>query len=158
MCDTCFDKGKTESCLVKALAMHASESVLVIGELLCTGVKANAERHSAKTNAPTGRIHGTFFLEIHISVCRGRLEGILQLALNDTLAFAPIGDNLTANPQLATCTRVEPDSTVTCNTALNHTFFPSNTDGLSVVNSSDFLCRTAHVALSCVEDHSARRV
>ena len=26
--------------------MHASESVLVIGELLCTGVQANAERHT----------------------------------------------------------------------------------------------------------------
>ena len=46
MCDTCFDKGKTESCLVKAPAMHASESVLVIGELLCTRVQANAERHT----------------------------------------------------------------------------------------------------------------
>ena len=33
-------------------------------------------------------------------VCRGRLEGILQLALNDSLAFAPTGDNSTASPQL----------------------------------------------------------
>ena len=39
-------KTKSESCLVKAPAMHASESVLVIGELLCTGVQANAERHT----------------------------------------------------------------------------------------------------------------
>ena len=39
-------------------------------------------------------------MEIHISVCRCRLEGILQLALNDSLAFAPTGDNLTASPQL----------------------------------------------------------
>ena len=46
------------------------------------------------------QIHRTFFLDIHISVCRGRLEVILQLALNDSLAFAPTGDNLTASPQL----------------------------------------------------------
>ena len=39
-------KAKTESCLVKAPAMHASESVLVVSELLCTGVQANAERHT----------------------------------------------------------------------------------------------------------------
>ena len=43
---TCFDKGKSESCLVKAPAMHASESVLVVGELLCTGVQANTEIHT----------------------------------------------------------------------------------------------------------------
>ena len=49
VCDTCFDKGKTESCLVKAPAMHASECVLVIGELLCTGVQANAERDTQGT-------------------------------------------------------------------------------------------------------------
>ena len=30
-------------------------------------------------------------------VCRGRLEGILQLALNDSLAFAPTGENSPAN-------------------------------------------------------------
>ena len=46
VCDTCFDKGKSESCLVKAPATHASESVLVVGELLCTGVQANTERHT----------------------------------------------------------------------------------------------------------------
>ena len=46
VCDTCIDKGKTESCLVKAPAMHASESVLVVSELLCTGVQANTERHT----------------------------------------------------------------------------------------------------------------
>ena len=46
LCDTCFDKGKSECCLVKAPAMHASESVLVVGELLCTGVQANTERHT----------------------------------------------------------------------------------------------------------------
>ena len=39
-------KAKSESCLVKAPAMHASESVLVIGELLRTSVQANAERHT----------------------------------------------------------------------------------------------------------------
>ena len=43
-----LDKGKSESCLVKALAKHASESVLVVGELLCTGVQANTERHTRK--------------------------------------------------------------------------------------------------------------
>ena len=26
--------------------MHASESVLVVGELLCTGVQANTEKHT----------------------------------------------------------------------------------------------------------------
>ena len=50
MSDTCathvLDKGKSESCLVKAPAKHASESVLVVGELLCTGVQANTERHT----------------------------------------------------------------------------------------------------------------
>ena len=50
MSDTCathvLDKGKSESCLVKALAKHASESVLVVGELLCTGVQAKTERHT----------------------------------------------------------------------------------------------------------------
>ena len=35
-----------------------------------------------------------------ISVCRGRLEGILQLVLNDSLTFTSTGDNLTASPQL----------------------------------------------------------
>ena len=48
MSDTCAthvsDKGKSESCLVKAPAMQASESVLVVGELLCTSVQANTER------------------------------------------------------------------------------------------------------------------
>ena len=33
VCDTFLDKGKSESCLVKAPAQHASESVLVVGEL-----------------------------------------------------------------------------------------------------------------------------
>ena len=51
VCDTCFDKGKTESCLVKAPAMRASESVLVVSELLCTGVQANTERHTKERNA-----------------------------------------------------------------------------------------------------------
>ena len=41
MSDTCAphvsDKGKSESCLVKAPATHAGESVLVVSELLCTG-------------------------------------------------------------------------------------------------------------------------
>ena len=40
------------------------------------------------------------FLDLHASsfaVCRGRLDGILQLALNDSLAFAPTGENSPAN-------------------------------------------------------------
>ena len=38
---TCFaNKNESESCLVKAPAKHASESVLVVGELLCTSVQA----------------------------------------------------------------------------------------------------------------------
>ena len=40
------DTNESESCLVKAPAMHASESVLVVSELLCTGVQANTERHT----------------------------------------------------------------------------------------------------------------
>ena len=48
VCDTCFDKGKTESCLVKAPAMRTGKSVLVVSELLCTGVQANTERHTRK--------------------------------------------------------------------------------------------------------------
>ena len=43
-CDTI----ESESCLVKAPAKHASELVLVFGELLCTGVQANTERHTRK--------------------------------------------------------------------------------------------------------------
>ena len=43
-----FDTKESESCLVKAPAKHASESVLVVGELLCTGVQANTERHTRK--------------------------------------------------------------------------------------------------------------
>ena len=39
---------ESESCLVKAPAKHASESVLVVGELLCTGAQANTERHTKK--------------------------------------------------------------------------------------------------------------
>ena len=39
------DANESESCLVKA---PASESVLVVGELLCTGVQANTERHTRK--------------------------------------------------------------------------------------------------------------
>ena len=42
------DTKESESCLVKALAKHASESVLVVRELLCTGVQANTERHTRK--------------------------------------------------------------------------------------------------------------
>ena len=41
-----YDTNESESCLVKAPAKHASESVLVVGELLCTGVQANTERHT----------------------------------------------------------------------------------------------------------------
>ena len=42
------DTNESESCLVKAPAKHASESVLVVGELLCAGVQANTERHARK--------------------------------------------------------------------------------------------------------------
>ena len=42
------DTNESESCLVKAPEKHASESVLVVGELLCTGVQANTERHTGK--------------------------------------------------------------------------------------------------------------
>ena len=42
------DTNESESCLVKAPAKHANESVLVVGELLCTGVQANTERHTRK--------------------------------------------------------------------------------------------------------------
>ena len=42
------DANESESCLFKAPAKHASESVLVVGELLCAGVQANAERHTRK--------------------------------------------------------------------------------------------------------------
>ena len=42
---TCFVTKESESCLVKAPAKQASESVLVVGELLCTGVQANTETH-----------------------------------------------------------------------------------------------------------------
>ena len=42
----CFcDTNESESCLVNAPSKNASESVLVVGELLCTGVQANTERH-----------------------------------------------------------------------------------------------------------------
>ena len=44
-----LDKGKSESCLVKAPATHASESVLVVSELLCAGVQAtHRETHTRK--------------------------------------------------------------------------------------------------------------
>ena len=42
------DTQESESCLVKAPAKHASKSVLVVGELLCTGVQANTERHTGQ--------------------------------------------------------------------------------------------------------------
>ena len=42
------DTNESESCSVKAPAKHASELVLVVGELLCTGVQANTERHTRK--------------------------------------------------------------------------------------------------------------
>ena len=42
------DTNESESCLVKAPAKHASETVLVVGELLCTSVQANTERHTRK--------------------------------------------------------------------------------------------------------------
>ena len=48
ICDT----NESESCLVKAPAKHASESVLVVGELLCTSVHANTERQTRKETPP----------------------------------------------------------------------------------------------------------
>ena len=42
------DTNESESCLVKAPAKHASESLLVVSELLCTSVQANTERHTRK--------------------------------------------------------------------------------------------------------------
>ena len=39
-----FWTSQSESCFVKAPAKHASESVPVVSELLCTGVQANTER------------------------------------------------------------------------------------------------------------------
>ena len=48
-----LDKGKSESCLVKAPAMHASESVLMVGELLCTGVQAVKCKSVCGTLEPT---------------------------------------------------------------------------------------------------------
>ena len=44
------DTNESESCLVKAPTKHASESVLVVGELLCTSVQANTERHTRERN------------------------------------------------------------------------------------------------------------
>ena len=41
-------KMSPKAVLVKAPAKHASESVLVVGELLCTGVQANTERDTRK--------------------------------------------------------------------------------------------------------------
>ena len=42
------DTNESESCLVKAPAKHASDSVPVVGELLSTGVQANTEKHTMK--------------------------------------------------------------------------------------------------------------
>ena len=49
MSDKCathvLDKGKSESCLVKAPALHTDELVLVVSELLCTSVQGNTQGH-----------------------------------------------------------------------------------------------------------------
>ena len=63
MSDTCathvLDKGKSESCLVKAPAKHASESVLVVGELLCAGVQAKHRETHKDGNARNVLMLGT---------------------------------------------------------------------------------------------------
>ena len=43
---TCFATQESESYWVKAPAKRASESVSVVGELLCTGVQATTEEHT----------------------------------------------------------------------------------------------------------------
>ena len=45
-----LDRGKSESCLVKAPAKHTSGSVLVVSELLNTSVQANTERDTKPRN------------------------------------------------------------------------------------------------------------
>ena len=45
------DTNESESCVVKAPAKHACASVLVVGELLCTGVQANTEKTHKEGNA-----------------------------------------------------------------------------------------------------------
>ena len=66
-----FDTKESESCLVKAPATHASESVLVVGELLCTGVQANTERHTRKETLEMCSCWGYKQQRLH----RGVLEG-----------------------------------------------------------------------------------
>ena len=46
-----LDKSKSESCLVKAPAQHAGQSVLVVSELLCTSVQATLRGTRNKRNA-----------------------------------------------------------------------------------------------------------
>ena len=49
MSDKCathvLDKNKSESCLDKRLRKHTRESVLMVSELLCTGVHVNTQEH-----------------------------------------------------------------------------------------------------------------
>ena len=49
--------------------MRASESVLVVSELLCTGVQANTERHSKERNA-----RNVLMLVIQTTGCCGFLR------------------------------------------------------------------------------------
>ena len=67
-------KTKSESCLVKAPAMHASESVLVIGELLCTGVQAKRRETLKERNA-----RNVLMLGIHTTLLLTQFEsGVIQ--------------------------------------------------------------------------------
>ena len=68
VCDTCFDKGKTESCLVKAPAMRTSESVLVVSELLCTGSGKHRETHKGTKRAKCAHVGDTNNNKNHVSV------------------------------------------------------------------------------------------
>ena len=43
----------------RAPAKHASESVLVVGEFLCTGVQANTERHKRRKRAKCAHVGDT---------------------------------------------------------------------------------------------------
>ena len=54
-----YDTNESESCLVKAPAKHASESVLVVGELLCTGVQPNTQRHKGRKRVKYAHVGDT---------------------------------------------------------------------------------------------------
>ena len=72
------DTNESESCLVKAPAKHADESVLVVGEVLCTGVQAGTERHTRKETREMCSCWTTVTMtmtmtlkEVHPTVVRG---------------------------------------------------------------------------------------